>query len=241
MIFKKRAARRPLRKKRVYRKKGRRLPMYKAIKRAAVSACETKRQIWTVASNDAMSVGSLYAMNPLYQNIQGTADGQHIGDEIYLKGLGVRCLVSSPAASTATDWYFNIALVRSRQQLNDIGDQNFNSTTISNFIQNSAQHNPLWFTNSEKCTVIRHRTFKITPGFSGVYNSGVGAVQIVNNQRTVQFRMYVPFKAQKFQYDSTTGFGKFVNYYWICWWGGAYGITGDCTFTCTGQTYYKDP
>lgn len=221
-----------------YRK--RRAGFNRLVKNISLRNAETKRQIWDSATDQSIALGSLYAMNPLYQNVQGSSDGQHIGNEIFLKGFGMRALLTTPTTGSLTPYFVSVALVRSRQQISDIGEQNFNSTTITNFVRNNG-HSPCWMFDSDKCSVIMKRQYKIVPSWGVYWNNTLGVAQDEHSRQSKLIKLYVPMRNIKFQYDNVTGYGKFTNYYWLIWVGSNYGVTGNCSFTCLSSTYYKDP
>lgn len=231
MVYKKRAVV-VVRKRPMYKKRpGRNLKGL--VKSMMLKQVETKKQQWSPADYN-LPADSMVVCNCLYQNVLGAGKGNHIGDELSLKGFNMKLSLRSSSISEIRG---RLVLVRSRQRIADVGTQDWNSTTATNFVTTASGSNAssLWQFDSDQCTVLATKNFVIRP--FAVYNSVLNSTSGLAKETDV--KSYKSMKNMKFQYESgDTGYGKFHNYYWILF---ATNYTGNITVKAHAVSYYKDP
>lgn len=197
-------------------------PTFTQVRRMIAGTQETKHKYWVPASV-TMYDGVFYAMNPLYGISQGTGGDGMIGDELQLKSITIN--LHYETSGTSANGYINFAVIRSPKQISDLGNQDFNTATNTNFIYDSGGNASLWRLDPEKCTVVKRKRVRVLRYDSAANGKAFSVGARIN---------------KKWKINRDTQYGKFYNYYLVAWAQVIGGGLNGYTITSNVLVTYKD-
>lgn len=197
--------------------------------RRMIRGSEEQKQITSSLETGFMSRGSFYSRNLTALIVQGSADGQRIGDFINLKSLQINGVAI--AGSAAQFYVFRILVLYSGEEYNPAtmttGGLGYNEVMVPNAI---ADTGALATTNPKACTVLVDRMYEV----NSLITDKIDAIPIQIN---------VNLKGVKFPYQASGSvYGKAKNLYVVvASYTAVDGANTDrMVFTANATTRYSD-
>lgn len=189
--------------KRTYKKKASSKVATVATVKRMLRSKEEVKQICVQCSTGAMTRGDFYTRNLTAQVIQGTADGQRVGDTINLNSLHLNGFIA--AGTTAQHYQVRIIVFYGGEEYNPASMTTagyaFSELMIPNAI---ALTGAMGIINSKAISVLYDRTYEINSLISGV-SDAIPVVASLN------------LKGVKFNFQATGSvYGKTKNLYIVC-------------------------
>lgn len=168
------------------------------VRKSLLNKTETKSILsyTTRQMTDRMLVFS----NPLYPIALGDQRNQREGQQIYLKGISVKTNLQATLVNNAT---LHMAVVMSNVK----GNGFLNSTvTVGNFFRNNTSHSDLWRLDTNRCTILKTASMKLT-----------NITKTQNNENQKHNSIYVNLKNKRVTYNEDDTYFKDKQIYVLYW------------------------